>query len=229
MPRTCTDPLFLALLLRMGEKSRRISDGRATWYAKKGKREIPLASGTVQPLFAWRRDPALDWLTSREAIVRDVPVPSEKAAASELAFAASRDIGAIAATSELQRDPERIVYYAVTSFAYAGDEPVDSRAKACRELARRQLSRLSLWLLGEFPRWGSAGARTYAYAVSDHAAMMEVAAEYYATDTPVQAELRDLAAKLDAWSIRAGIPTDEALRVAAELQRESKLWTRRRA
>src|SRR5689334_20294947 len=101
MSRTCTETLFFRLTLRMGSKEQQVVDGRELqWLGKKGKKTVPIASGSVEPLFVWRPKPTVEWLTPRTELVRQVPTPRSTEEASELAFATARMFDAIAGTGD---------------------------------------------------------------------------------------------------------------------------------
>ena len=233
MAATCTEPLFFRLTLRMGAKDSRVVEGRRLcWFGKKGKKEIPIAAGDVEPLFKWVPKPAIDWLTPREELIREVPIPREADEAGELAFAMGRDFGAIAVHGDAELHPEsyktlHVTYYAITSFDFLSTESAESRAKGCKQMVGRLLRDLSTTLIEDFPRYGSAGARQYAYKVSDLGALVAATAKYYAHGTAMQAPLDELTEKLVAWSLRAAIPTDEGLRVGAEIGAEANNWKAR--
>ena len=230
MARTCTETLFFRLTLRMGDKEQHVVDGRELHcLGKKGKKTIPIAKGSVEPLFTWRPRRKVEWLTPRTELVREVPTPATTEEASELAFAMAHAIDAISVVGDADWDRKTFktrskTYYALTSFAYVGSESAESRGKACMALVWRLLRDTSSVLIEDFTRYGSAGARQYAYRVSDLGALVAATATHYAHGTTVHERLVELASRLQAWSVRAGIPTDEALRVAAELGAEVPAW-----
>lgn len=214
----------------MGCKEQQVVDGRELrWLGKKGKKTVPIASGNVEPLFVWRPKPTVEWLTPRTELIRQVPTPTKTEEASELAFATARAIDAVAVTGDAVRDrktfkTESVTYYAITSFEFTGTESGESRDKACAQLVWRLLRDTSSVLIDEFTRYGSAGARQYAYRVSDLRALVAATATHYVHGTTVRDRLVELTTKLDAWSVRAAIPTDEAIRVAAEIGAEVRGW-----
>jgi hypothetical protein len=230
MARTCTETLFFRLTLRMGSKEQQVVDGRELrCLGKKGKKLVPIASGRVEPLFVWRPKPTVEWLTPRTELIRQVPTPASTEEASELAFATARQIDAIAVTSDADWDRKTfkthsVTYYAVTSFEFVGTESGESRDKACMQLVWRLLRDTSSVLIDEFTRYGSAGARQYAYRVGDLQAVVAATATHYVHGAAVHDRLVELATKLDTWSVRAAIPTDEPLRVAAEIGAEVGGW-----
>ena len=230
MARTCTEPLFFRLTLRMGSKEQQVVDGRELrWLGKKGKKLVPIASGNIEPLFVWRPKPTIEWLTQRTELIRQVPTPTKTEEASELAFATARAFDAIAVTGDAVWDrktfkTESVTYYAITSFDYLGNESGESRDKACKQLVWRLLRDTSSGMIDEFARYGSAGARQYAYRVADLRALIAATATHYVHGAAVRDRLAELTTKLDSWSVRAGIPSDEALRVAAEIGAEVGGW-----
>lgn len=228
MPVTVTEPMFFLLLLRMGATGTTVESGRIRWHGKQGKKQVPIAVADVEPLFIWRRDPAIEWTTPRTQLVRDVPVPRDGEERAELAFATASMFDAISVHGEAELHPktlatQRVDYYALTSFECVSTEAEDSRTEACNRLLWKRLRELSSTLIDLFPRYGSAGGQEYAHRVSDLAGLIAAAATYYAP-APMREDIEALAARLRNWSVRAAIPTDEALRVAAEIGAEAGRW-----
>jgi hypothetical protein len=223
MPPTCTHDLFSRLTTRMGSKKAHVVDAREIqWFELEGEKPVLVASGALEPLFVLRPGKPLHWLV---ADVPNVPAPRTRQDADELAFAMASAKKAVASYAAADSD-RSATYYAITTFAFVGQESAQSREDACMQLAWSVLLDLSSRLIDEFPRYGSAGARQYSYTVADTAALIAATATYYAHGTAVQGSLAALAEKVASWSMRAAIPTDEALRVAAEIGAESAVWKR---
>jgi hypothetical protein len=212
---------FYMLLLRMGTKRSFVDGGLLRCVGRQGKREPPIAEAEVEPLFAWSPAPSIDWRSPRVAPPpANMPVPAEEDDASALAVAAARSIGALSVYVEAQPDGGAL-FHAVVSFRRTSTESPDARDKAARAFVRTVLAKSADAISADFVRQGSAVARSAAARVSELAALVRAVASCYVDDLPLGGELEGLAERIDTWSLRASVPTDEALGVAAQLGGEA--------
>lgn len=239
MPRTVPADEWEVLMELMGAWSPELGGAAAaqegeathlTWTRKDDRRTV--GEATLEPIFTWTNDGTrrVVWTSSRPEALRDVeklPVPQSAGDVVELAYAIARTFGAVAVHSASRKVGFGQHAYALTSFRRTSDEPAEARAEKAMRFTEERLEEVSSRLINVVTRQGSGGARICSHAVTDLASLIAALAQYYANDLPIAADLEELVRKLDVWAVRAAIPTDEPLKVGAELAAEAKVWARR--
>lgn len=210
--------LFGKLLEALGAGTPRIDGSTVRWTAKAGPQIV--AEGDIEPLYRYKPG-ALELTTARANLRRAMPTPPPEEAA-EPAVGMSTAIGAPFVLAV----PEAGVthFHAVTALRTVTLPSDAARDDAARLYAYAALTKLSERMVAQMQRYGSPVARFLRYEVMEHAAFFRAMAKHLAVGLPIAATLEAIAGELDVRAVRAGIPTDEPLRVAAEIRAAAQMW-----
>jgi hypothetical protein len=115
--------------------------------------------------------------------------------------------------------------YAIVAFRWLAREDNATRTTKLVAFVARQLDHESQRLIATVARFGSRAARPCSERVSDLARLVRTVTMLYADDLAIAERTSALATALDAWAIRAAIPTEEPLVVGAELGAEARRWS----
>ncbi len=199
-------------------------DGKDLVWTSDEDETVVIARATIEPLFVWDYgERRVTWTTPRRDVAREVRPPRHAGDACALAYAAARTFGAVSVHLRPTEEPGQEAF-ALTSFQRTSNEPAREREAKSRVFVAEQLEQCSKMAVSVFAQHGSGGARTISREVSTCADLVAAVSAHYVADLPLGTELNALVSQLDVWALRAGVPTDEALHVGAELGREANRW-----
>jgi hypothetical protein len=201
--------------------------GRLHYGRTEGEHDIVLLRARLKPLFAWRAGKPFDWIQTD--LARVVPPTKLETDAADLAWSAAKHCGALGVfrtDSEWKKLCCAGRYHAVFDIETSNLDAVSTREPRIRKYVSSALGQLSNQLTATMVKYGSAGANLMAVEVEHHRAFVLAMSAHMAADLPVRGELDELADAMKMWTMRAAIPTDEALLVASEVLNTARAWNR---
>lgn len=150
----------------------------------------------------------------------ELPVPENTMHASQMALALAENAKAFAVYTVARS--RTFTHFALADFRLLKSlEPTATRDKQMRHETRYTLRALKEELIKGVQLHGSGAAQQLGRHVAAHAQYLRTCCEIAALGDELRQDIEELAKALDSAAVRASIPTDEALRVAAELD---SLW-----